>query len=330
MKEMNSLVEVAEYLAQEDDFIIVGHENPDPDCLGSMLGLFFGLKQLGKTCRLVSADPVPKDLSWPGLVEIEHIPQGFSAGDSCVIVVDCEPDRTGSISEGVKSAKRLVNIDHHQRGRGLGDIVYVNPTEAATAVIIYRLLKQLDITFNAAIATALYGGILGDTGSFRHANTTSEVLMIAGELLKFDINPAALAREIFSSQPLSFLRLLGDALSGMQTAQDGQLVWMVVGYEQFQAFGADPANSDQLVSFARMLDTAEIAMVFRETSPGEIRLGLRANQLDVGSLARHLGGGGHKLASGATLRGDLQEVATQVVKIAEHYLLTGELDEWHC
>jgi phosphoesterase RecJ-like protein len=324
---MNSLQEVVQYLREQDDFIVVGHENPDPDCLGSMLGLYFGLTGLGKTCRVVSADRVPSDLSWPGLDLVEHIPEGFEPGESCVIVVDCEPDRTGSISEGVKSAKRLVNIDHHQRGRGIGDIVYVEPSEAATCMIIYRLLLDLDVVFDQRIATALYGGILGDTGGFRHTNTNSEVLYIAGKLLEFGLNPALIAREIFSSQPLGFLRLLGVALSNLQTSQDGQLVWMTVSYEQFCDFGVDPKSSDHLVSFARMLDTSEIAIVFRETSPGEIRVGLRANHADVGSLARHIGGGGHKLASGATILGDLQEVSTKVVEIAEHFLTTGEVNE---
>lgn len=327
---MNSLQEVARYLTEQDDFIIVGHENPDPDCLGSMLGLYFGLTQLGKACRMVSADPIPQDLSWPGLDLIEHIPQGFMADESCVIVVDCEPNRTGSIKDGVQNAKRLVNIDHHERGRGMGDLVYVEPSEAATAVIIYRLLLQLGVALDQNIATALYGGILGDTGGFRHANTNSDVLFIAGGLLQFNIDPASMAREIFSSQPRGFLMLLGTALSNLQTAQDGKLVWMTVSYEQFLHFGVDPKNSDHLVSFARMLDTAEIAMVFRETSPGEIRVGLRANDTDVGRLARHIGGGGHRLASGATILGELEEVAAKVTETAEHFFLTGELNEWHC
>ncbi len=326
---MNSLQEVAQYLAEQDDFIVVGHDNPDPDCLGSMLGLYFGLTQLGKTCRVVSADPIPQDLSWPGLKLIEHIPAGFAPGESCVIVVDCEPKRTGSISDGVQSAKRLVNIDHHVRGRGIGDLVYVEPSEAATAVIIYRLLLHLGVALDQNIATALYGGILGDTGGFRHANTNSEVLFIAGGLLQFDLNPAAMAREIFSSQPRGFLMLLGAALSNLQTAQAGKIVWMTVSYEQFLHFGVDPNNSDHLVSFARMLDTAEISLVFRETKPGEIRVSLRANDTDVGSLARHIGGGGHRLASGATIVGDLEEVAANVIRTAEHFLLTGELHEWH-
>lgn len=326
---MNSLQDVANYLKKHDDFIIVGHEGPDPDSLGSMLGLYFALTKLGKDCRLVSADPLPPYLSWPGLEQVEHIPAGFSPGNSCVIVVDCEPDRTGTISEGVKQAKRLINIDHHQRGRGPGEIVYVNPNEAATCVIIFRLLLALEVPFDKEIATVLYGGIVGDTGGFRHGNTTSEVLKIAGELLEYGVEPAPVAREIFSMQTLGFLHLLGHALSEIQTALNGRLAWTIISHEDILRYEVDPQHTDQLISFVRSLDSCEIAMVFREVKLGEIRVGFRANTVDVGRLARHLGGGGHKLASGATLRGDLQQVSQQVAKIAQYYLLTGEIDGRH-
>lgn len=326
---MNSLLDVVKYLREQDDFIVVGHENPDPDSLGSMLGLYFGLRKLGKTCRLVSADPVPLNLSWPGLDAIEHIPVGFIPGNSCVIVVDCEPNRTGSISDGVLGAQRLVNIDHHERGRGLGDVVYVEPAEAATSVIIFRVLDELGVTFDLKIATVLYGGILGDTGGFRHANTDSEVLSIASELLKYGVQPAPLAREIFSSQPLGFLKLLGFALTNLQTDVDGKLVWIAVSYDDCLRFGVNPRETDHLVSYARMLDTAEIAMVIREIQPGEIRLGLRANYMNVGQLARHFGGGGHKLASGASFRGAMPDVIEEIVQTAKEYLVTGEIHERH-
>lgn len=326
---MNSLTDVVRYLKEHDNYIVVGHEGPDPDSLGSMLGLYFGLTQIGKKCRVVSADPVPPYLTWPGLEVIEHIPDGFTPGDSCVIVVDCEPQRTGSISEGVQKAKWLVNIDHHQRGRGLGDVVYVEPTEAATSVIVFRILQELGISFTKEIATCLYGGIVGDTGGFRHANTDSEVLAIAGDLLKFGVEPAVISREIFSMRPLGFLKLLGFALSNLETASDGKVAWIAIGHDDFKRFDVDPESTDSIVTFVRMLDSCDIAMVFREISPGVIRLGLRANETDVGALARHFGGGGHKLASGATLYGNLKELVQQVVTTAQHYLLTGEIDGRH-
>src|SRR5690554_8117093 len=104
---MNSLNEIVQYLKDRNDFIIVGHEGPDPDSLGSMLGLFFGLRKLGKSCRLVSADPLPPYLTWPGLDQVELLGEEFHPGESTVIVVDCEPSRTGKIARGVLRAKRL-------------------------------------------------------------------------------------------------------------------------------------------------------------------------------------------------------------------------------
>ncbi|HHY10096.1 MAG TPA: bifunctional oligoribonuclease/PAP phosphatase NrnA [Firmicutes bacterium] len=329
---MNTLGEVAEFLAQNDNYIICGHENPDPDSLGSMLGLYFGLSKIGKTCRMVSGDPIPANLSWPGLELIERVSDGtlFDPGEACVIVLDCEPHRTGAIAPGVKKAGCLINIDHHERGRGQGSVVYVDPKEAATSIIVYRILHSLGVDFNLNIATALYGGIVGDTGGFRHANTTGEVLQIAAELLGYGVKPAPLAREIFSSLPFSFLQLLGFTLTNLKLAAKGRLVWAALSYADFKKFGADPQASDQLINYARMVDSAEITMVLRETAPGKIRLSLRANEVDVGRLARHFGGGGHKLAAGAAFAGDLAEIAPQVVEQAEEYLLTGEINERNC
>ncbi len=323
---MNSLEEIVRYLHDHDNYVIVGHEGPDPDSLGSMLGLFFGLSKLGKGCRLISADPLPPYLSWSGLDQVEQLGAEFAPGESTVIVVDCEPQRTGSVSSGVLQAKSLINIDHHQRERGLGDLVYVEPAEAATSIIVYRILRLLGAPFDKDIATALYGGIVGDTGGFRHANTNSEVLSIAGELLDYGVDPSRTAREIFSMQPLGFLQLLGYALSNLHTAHDGKLVWLAISHADFQRFDVVPENTDHLVSYVRTLDSAEIAMVFREVSPGVTRLGLRANHVDVGSLARHFGGGGHKLASGATLRGSFHEIVAEVTDVAERYLATGEIN----
>ncbi len=321
---MNTLGEVAVYLKSNDDFIIVGHERPDHDSLGSMLGLYFGLRKMGKRCRLISGDPIPAGLSWSGLDWIEYLPRGFDPGESCVIVVDCEPERTGSLAQSVLSAKRLVNIDHHERERGLGDVVYVAPKEAATSVIIYRLLRELGVSLSREIAVPLYGGILGDTGGFRYSNTTPEVLEIGADLLRYDLEPDVLAREIFASHPLSFLRLLGHTLSKLETTEDGRLVWAAVSLEDYEKFGWDPSQHDQLISYIRAVDTAEIAILFRETEPNQIRIGFRANNVDVGSLARQFGGGGHRLASGASITGDLDIVTAEVVEAAKEYLTVGE------
>lgn len=324
---MSTLQEIAQFLKSNDDYIIVAHENPDPDSLGSMLGLYLGLTQLGKSCRMISADPVPKSLTWSGLELIEHITNGIDGKNSCIIVLDCEPKRTGSIAPEVLQARCLINLDHHQRERGIGQIVYVDPNEAATGIIIYRLLDELGVELNLKIATPLYGAIVGDTGGFRHSNTTSEVFKITSKLMEYGIQPANIAREIFSSHTLSYLKLLGYSLSKLETSLEGKLVWLSLSHEEFLQFDIAPEEADHLISYVRMLNTAEVAMVFRETKPGEVRLGIRANKINIQKLALYFGGGGHKLASGARFEGDLKVVTEKVVRTTENYLVTGEINE---
>ena len=313
-------------LQEEQEFIITSHEHPDPDSIGSMLGLGLGLQQLGKSCRMVSADPPPANLDWPGIDQIEVLPCGLGEiNGPWIIVLDCEPARTGSLAADIMGYRKIINIDHHQGNMFEGALAYVDPTEAATSVMVYRILKKLGICLSKEIATALYGGIVGDTGGFRYANTTAETLSIAAELVESGIDPARIAEQIFASQPIEFMRLLGYALTSLKSDLDGRLVWIAISYEDFVRCGADPAHTDQLVQYARMVDTARIAILFRETKPGEVRIGFRSDTIDVEKLAGRFGGGGHRLAAGAKLSGPLEVVTERVLQAARNYL--NEVDK---
>lgn len=312
---------VIQALQEQQEFIITSHEHPDPDSLGSMLGLYFGLQQLGKSCRMVSADPPPTNLDWPGLDQIEVLSHALTAEENhWIVVLDCEPARTGLLSNEIAASGKIINIDHHQGNKFLGQFSYINPDEPATSIMVYRILKELGVTLDKTIATALYGGIVGDTGGFRYTNTTAETFTIAAELVALGIDHARIARQIFACKPIEFIRLLGHALSNLQSDLDGRLVWLVVSYADFERWGADPAETDQLIQYARMVDTAQIALLFREVKPGEIRVGFRSEAVDVGKLAGQFGGGGHKLAAGAKMSGSLERAVETVLEAARKYL----------
>lgn len=317
---------VIQALQAQEEFIITSHEHPDPDSLGSMLGLYFGLQQLGKSCRMVSADPPPANLDWPGLDKIEVLSQPLPDEDGpWIVVLDCEPARTGLISQDRAAVGKIINIDHHQGNLFQGPYTYINPEEPSTSVMVYRLLREMGVSLDRAMATALYGGIVGDTGGFRYANTTPETFTIAAELVELGIDHALIARQIFASKPIEFLRLLGYALSNLKSDLEGRLVWLKVSHEDFVRWGADPAETDQLIQYARMVNTARIALLFREVKPREIRIGFRSDSIDVGKLAARFGGGGHKLAAGAKLSGSLDEAVEKVLAAAREYL--GEEDQ---
>jgi len=311
---------VIQALRDQQKFIIMSHEHPDPDSIGSMLGLYLGLQQLGKSCRMVSADPPPAALDWHGLAELEVMPGPLDITDAWVVVLDCEPSRTRLLSEELTASGRIINIDHHQGSRFASGITWVDPDEPATSVMVYRILKALGVSLNPWIATALYGGIVGDTGGFRYANTTAEVFTIAAELVAQGIDHPKIARQIFSCKPMEFMKLLGHALSTMESDLDGRLVWLKVSYADFLRWGADPAETDQLIQYARMVDTARIALLFREVKPGEIRVGFRSDAIDVAKLAAQFGGGGHKLAAGAKFTGTLDAAVEQVTAAARAYI----------
>ena len=318
---MTNLTELGNLLQQRDHYLIVGHENPDPDSIGSMLGIYQCLRHLGKTCHMMCADALA-DLSWPNMDKITPFDQAIPY--ETAIVLDCEPNRTGILASLIKDAPFLINIDHHQGSAHSGDFNYVDTHQAATSMIIFSLAKELSIPISYPIAQPLYGGILGDTGGFRHSNTTTEVLLAAAELVANGARPADTAREIFECKPLEFLKFLGYALGKIQTSHNGRIAWVALSQQDFTTHDVDPANSDQLIQYVRMVAETEIAMLFREVAPLEIRIGFRSHRVNIHTLASHFGGGGHILAAGAKLNGTLPDVVEQVISSA-NLLLEGEL-----
>lgn len=311
---MTSLTDFASNLKRYQSILITAHENPDPDSIGSMLALYFGLGQLGKTCYLISSDAVPDNLSWPGIESIKCHDQLKSIPHfEAAVVLDCDPERTGEVAGVIEQASVVFNIDHHQGNPGKGDFNYIDPEEPATATMVYKVLQAMAVKIDPAIAQAVYGGVVGDTGGFRYANTSAEVLEICAELVRNGANPAVTAREIFETKSWEFMQILGFALTKLQRSAEGRVVWLALSCEDFKRYRVDPTQFDGLVQYARMVEGCEIAILFREVAPNEIRIGFRSQQTDVGSLARSLGGGGHRLASGCKLTGSLSDVCQTVV-----------------
>ncbi len=312
---------VVGFLQTRDDFLVTAHENPDPDSVGSMLALCFGLRHLGKRCQMVSNDAPPPELRWKGVDEIKT-PQQVEPF-RVMIILDCEVNRIGAVEKLLPQAELVLNIDHHQGSGEAADAAYVDTSEAATALMVFRVLQDLGVPIDPPIAQALFGGIVGDTGGFRYANTDRSVLEAAAFLVGQGADPATTARDIFETKPFEFLQLLGFVLSRMERSDDGRVVWMRVAYEDFQRFNLDPQQSDQFVQYARMVAGSDIAILFREVAAGEIRIGFRSHRIDVHALAVEFDGGGHRLASGARVDGTLDEVVESVIRSALALLQRG-------
>lgn len=323
----DALSEIKRLVLRHHSFVLLEHQKPDGDCIGSGLALVQALQSLGKQALLVSHDPHPAVYDFlPGKefhTRAQYIePEDFHA--DVAIFIDCtDPSRAGKGLD-LAGDSVWVNIDHHVSNSGFGDVSLVCPQAAATGEIIYRLLGTLDVPITKEIATCLYVAIATDTGGFRYQNTTRATFEIAGALTGYGANPWELAELIFETRSVSSVLLLGKALNTLRVSRGGKLATVAVTRDMMAQAGASPDETEGIVSYPRSISGVEVSLFFREMEDGSgFHVSLRSrSKIDVSMIAVRLGGGGHPRAAGALVAGTLEEATQKVLAILD------ELDIW--
>lgn len=325
---------IAGVLNLNNRFLLSSHVNPDGDSIGSTCALALALWDLGKEATVIFADEVPVQYRFiPGVDRIligEAVRGASPDADTVGIILDCgEPSRTGAeVSKLMTRCGRLIILDHHattvenagrptgasQTAAGAATTVVADSAMSATGEIVYHLVRHLLDRIPEDIATALYVAISTDTGSFRYANTTPMSLAIASELVAAGASPGAISEMVFDTKPITYLRLLSDALGRLKTAADGRIAYLVVTHELLETHEAAAHELEGLVNFARMVDTAVCAVLFSPGAAGEVKMSFRSKgSFRVDSIAAHFGGGGHRNAAGARMRGSMEDVVDSVI-----------------
>ncbi len=299
-------------IRQGNRFLVASHENPDGDAIASTLALANALREMGKDVVAYNQDGVPNDYrflpGWEKVVTSVPKDASFDAG----FVLDAgELRRAGSWIRGVSHT--LVNIDHHPHSENFGEIYWVDERACATGVLVYRLLQAAGWPVSLDVATCLYTTILSDTGSFRYSNADPEAFRVAGELVALGVNPWSISSGLYESQEESRLRLLGMALPTLDVAPCGTFAAITVTEEMLTKSGCRPEHTDRFINYPRSIRGVEVAIFFRQVGPDRYKVGFRSKgTIDVGSLAREFGGGGHHNAAGAVVSGPLPEVRNLV------------------
>lgn len=207
-----------------------------------------------------------------------------------------------------------INIDHHETNEFFGTYNFIDSRASATAEIIYELLGVMNVKITPIIANALYAGIVMDTGSFKYSNTTSHTLKIAAGLLDNGVNQSAARINLFESKSRSEVLLLRQALKSIDFSDDGKIAWMTLSYQETSDLDALDLHPEGIINYTRMIEGVEVGLLFRETSPGFVKIGFRSkNQIDVAAVAGEFNGGGHKQAAGARMEGTLEQVKNTVI-----------------
>ncbi|GIV17242.1 MAG: phosphoesterase RecJ-like protein [Armatimonadota bacterium] len=318
------LQQVAQVLREAKSVVLACHLNPDGDTLGCALALQAALEGMGKRVVTLSSDGVPEIYRFlPGsekvLTSTEQ--RGF---DVAVVCDTGMPERIGKAKDAVFSARIVVDIDHHITEGAFGDIRIQQPKAAATAEIVYRLLKVMDAPVTPAIATCLLTGIITDTGLYRYMNVSPATLRLSATLMEAGASPAQIAEEVFERRSLPSIKLLGRALEHIRQEEGGRLVWSYLSHEDFTELGATDEDTEGIITQLRAVRDSVVLALLREVKPGRVRVSVRSRdeRIDMAKLAEKFGGGGHRMAAGFWVEGNIAEAKEKVI---------GALREWmHC
>jgi len=291
--------------------LLIAHISPDGDAIGSLLAMGSLLRDLGKEVVLACEEPAPDSVAWlPGASEIARRASGSI---DLVIALDCgDRSRMGSVYEGRFSSVPLFNVDHHITNTRFGTLNWVDPSCVATSQMVLYLAQALGWQLTESVAVCLLAGIVTDTRSFRTSNVDAGTLRAALQLVEAGASLSEVARQSVDSQPLARVRLFADAVNGLQL-EDG-ILWTRVTRAMRRRWAVPDNGSSGLSNYLAGVCEAQVIVVFAEQDDGSIDVGFRAaSGYDVSQVAAHLGGGGHPLASGCTLKGDLERVQEQVL-----------------
>lgn len=307
-----------QFLSEHDHFLVVSHVQPDGDAVSSTLAVGWLLSCLGKKYVMVNEGPIPKrmDYLWHAdqIVDLSKTP--LAETYSTVICVDCADfKRTGRTSSLFAADADILNIDHHPTNDGYGTVNLIVPDAAATVEILYDLIRFMGIELDLDSATAIYTGLLTDTGGFRYSSTTPKVMGIASNLLEYGVDGPGLSELLLEQMTLPQLRLLTRALNGLQITEDGKISWVSVADEDLAATGAVHEDMEGIVNFPRNIQGVEVGLLFKVIDENAVKVSMRsAGKVDVASVAQSFGGGGHVRAAGARIEGTLDSVVTRVIE----------------
>jgi bifunctional oligoribonuclease and PAP phosphatase NrnA len=306
MKELDQQIKTS--IAESDRFLIVSHVRPDADAAGSLLGLGLALQSAGKTVQMVLEDGADKFEYLPGSDLIVRKAEGDF---DMIVVVDCsDPTRVGDALDNYGSPDLVV--DHHKTNLEFATYNIVEPTQVATAAILYDHLPTWGLSFNPDIAACLLSGIVGDTIGFRTANVDSSVLRKAAALMDLGADLSFIYREELVMKPYTAVKYWGAGLSRL-VYEDG-LVWTSLTLADREKIGYAGNDDADLVNVLSSVKEAEIALIFIEQTQNKVKVSWRARPgLDVSGIAFSFGGGGHAAAAGADIDGNLDDVIRSVL-----------------
>jgi phosphoesterase RecJ-like protein len=297
--------------------VVASHENPDGDAIGSARAMQLVCRALGHDSVVyVPRAIVPREYEFIRPDQLGgELPSDL--GERTLICVDCGNEGRLANDALLAGARDVLNLDHHADNTHFGSVNYVDGTSACATLLIYNVAQKLGVEITTDLATALYVGLVTDTGRFQYSNTTPQAFDVAAELVRAGVDVHEVYRQIYERVELKRLKLLARALENAQTFDGGSVILTHLTMEDFSAAEADSTAAEGIVDSLRSVEGVVLACMVRdlpEGAPFKRKGSLRTSDesLDVSVIARTFTGGGHRQAAGFSTNDDIDAIASHV------------------
>lgn len=319
MSKKTSLADFCKALKKYDNYLLSCHVVPEGDAIGSILAMESLLRRLGKKTTVVCQDEFPARLSclsskrWHQVDQLLAKPKKFDA----LLVTDCPTlERIGTVKNLINPKTVIFNVDHHISNVYFGQYNYVLPQSAASGEVVMQIFKKLKLKLNKDEATNLYVALSTDTGSFKHGNTSVRSHEMAAELIAAGIDVEKINEDIYANYSINKIQLYSRLLGRIKTTANGQVAWVYMKREDLHNSAATDEDTEGFIDFLKYIKEVQIAFfVSEQPRPGEVKVSFRAKgSYDVNKIATRFGGGGHRKASGCTMRTSVEEAQKMVLE----------------
>ena len=309
-----TLDEILKQIQKAEKIVILTHESPDGDAVGSSLAMKLIIEKLEKTADVIIPEYSRLFNFLPPAEEI-MIDSEIKNYD-LAISVDCATLKRMAKKEYFENAKSTIVIDHHGSNTMYGDLNYVNPASPACCEVIAGMLKYYEIDITKDIGTCLMTGIITDTGGFRHVGITPETFEFTADLIRLGVDVPDIYKRTLNTKTRANFELSKKVMDRMEILEDGKVTFTYMNKKDEEEVGAEPGDHEGLVEIGRDIEGVEVSIFIRQKENEEAyKISMRSgNKVNVSDICFLFGGGGHPRAAGALIQGNVEQVKEKVMK----------------
>lgn len=312
---------IKEEIYKAENIIILTHEMPDGDAVGSSLAMYNALKSLGKDVEVVMSNNSEIYNFLPGAEDIKN--EGTKKNYDLAIALDCgDIKRLNGYSEYYENANTTIQIDHHEINTMFGEYNFVNPAAPACAQILITVLESLGVEITKEIGTCLLTGIITDTGGFKYQGVSAETFEFTGELLNKGVNVSEIYKRVLQTISKTKFELRKLAMERLEFLEDGKIAFTYITNADEEKINAETDAHEGIVEIGRDVEGVEISIFLRENKEQDgYKISLRSNDyVNVADICLMFNGGGHARAAGGTIKLPLEDAKLRIVEECKKYL----------